>query len=243
LTDVLLLHGQPGTAGDWAGVTAALRDEGLRVIAPDRPGYGRSTLPAGGFLHNARAMADLLDAPAVVGGYSWGAGVAIAMAERHPDRVRAVVLVCPVTPAGRLGRLDRVLAGRRAGPLMARAGFLGAGAALAVPPLRRRVAPLVPGADASRWPELTRAWRTFWIEQRALVDELPGLNAPLDAPATFVVGERDHVTDPADARAYAATLGGEVIEVAGAGHLLPMQRPAEVAGAIRAASGASSGAR
>ena len=177
LTDVLLLHGQPGTAGDLAGFAAALREEGLRVVAPDRPGYGRSTLPAGGFEHNARAMADVLDAPAVVAGYSWGAGVALAMAERHPHKVRALVLVCPVTPSGRLGRLDRVLAGRRTGPLMARAGFLGAGAALAVPPLRRRIAPLVPGADASRWSELPRAWRTFWVEQRALVDELPGLDA------------------------------------------------------------------
>jgi pimeloyl-ACP methyl ester carboxylesterase len=241
LTDVLLLHGQPGTGGDWAGVAAALRESGLRVTAPDRPGYGRSTLPAGGFAHNARAMAGLLDGPAVVAGYSWAAGVALAMATRHPDKLRAVVLVCPVTPAGRLGRLDRALAGRHAGPLMARAGFLGAGAALAVPPLRRRIAPLVPGADASRWPELPRAWRTFWVEQRALVDELPGLDARFDVPATFVLGERDHVTDPAEARAYAGRLGADVTEVAGVGHLLPMQRPAEVADAIRLASGASSG--
>jgi pimeloyl-ACP methyl ester carboxylesterase len=163
------------------------------------------------------------------------------MAARYPDKLRAIVLVCPVTPDGRLGRLDRALAGRRAGPLMARAGFLGAGAALAVPPLRRRIAPLVPGADASRWPELRRAWRTFWVEQRALVDELPGLDASFDVPATFVLGERDHVTDPAVARAYAARLGADVIEVAGVGHLLPMQRPAEVARAIEGASGASSG--
>ena len=238
MTDVLLLHGQPGTAGDWAGVAAALRSEGMRVTAPDRPGYGRSTLPAGGFEHNARAMAELLDEPAVVAGYSWGAGVALAMAERHPDKLKAVVLVRPVTPAGRLGWLDRALAGRRAGPVMARAGFLGAGAALAVPPLRRRVAPLVPGADASRWPELPRAWRTFWVEQRALVDELPGLDTKrLDAPVTFVIGERDHVTDPAEARAYAARLGAEVIEISGVGHLLPMQRPAEVARAIASAGG------
>jgi pimeloyl-ACP methyl ester carboxylesterase len=242
LTDVLLLHGQPGTAGDWTGVAAALREDGLRVIAPDRPGYGRSTLPAGGFEHNARAMADLLDGPAVVAGYSWAAGVALAMARRHPDKLRAIVLVCPVTPAGRVGRLDRALAGRHAGPVIARAGFLGAGAALAIPPLRRRVAPLVPGADASRWPELPRAWRTFWVEQRALVDELPWLEAPIGVPATFVLAERDHVTDPAEARAYAASLGAEVIEVAGVGHLLPMQRPAEVAEAIRLASGAPSGA-
>jgi pimeloyl-ACP methyl ester carboxylesterase len=242
LTDVLLLHGQPGTGGDWAGVAAAPREEGIGVIAPDRPGYGRSTLPAGGFEHNARAMAEMLQGPAVVAGYSWGAGVALAMAQGHPEKLSAIVLVCPITPDGRLGRLDRALAGRRAGPLIARAGFLGAGAALAVPPLRRRIAPLVPGADASRWPELPRAWRTFWVEQRALVDELPGLDARFDVPATFVIGERDHVTDPAAARAYARRVGARVVEVAGVGHLLPMQRPAEVAGAIRLASGASSGA-
>jgi pimeloyl-ACP methyl ester carboxylesterase len=237
LTDVLLLHGQPGTAGDWAGVAATLREDGLRVIAPDRPGYGRSPLPAGGFEHNARAMAALLERPAVVAGYSWAAGVALAMAARHPDKLRAIVLVCPVTPAGRLGRLDRALAGRHAGPVMARAGFLGAGAALALPPLRRRIAPLVPGADASRLAELPRAWRTFWVEQRALVDELPGLDARFDAPATFVLGERDHVVDTAAARAYAGHLGAEVIEVPGVGHLLPMQRPAEVAQAIATAGG------
>jgi pimeloyl-ACP methyl ester carboxylesterase len=241
LTDVLLLHGQPGTGGDWAGVAASLRERGLRVTSPDRPGYGTSAFPAGGFEHNARAMAGLLDGPAVVAGYSWAAGIALSMAVRYPDKLRAIVLVCPVTPDGRLGRLDRAMAGRRAGPLMARAGFLGAGAALAVPPLRRRIAPLVPGADASRWPELRRAWRTFWVEQRALVDELPGLDASFDVPATFVLGERDHVTDPAVARAYAARLGADVIEVAGVGHLLPMQRPAEVARAIEGASGASSG--
>ena len=100
MTDVLLLHGQPGTAGDWTGVAAALREDGLRVIAPDRPGYGRSTLPAGGFEHNARAMADLLDGPAVVAGYSWAAGVALAMARRHPDKLRAIVLVCPISTSG-----------------------------------------------------------------------------------------------------------------------------------------------
>ena len=241
MTDVLLLHGQPGTGGDWAGVAAALREKGLRVTCPDRPGYGRSALPAGGFEHNARAMADLLDGPAVVTGYSWAAGIALAMAARQPDKVRAIVLVCPVTPAGRLGRLDRALAGRHAGPTIARAGFLGAGAVLAIPALGRRIAPLVPGADASRWPELRRAWRTFWVEQRALVDELPGLDASFDVPATVMVGARDHVTDPAAARAYARRVGARLVEVPDAGHLLPMQRPAEVARAIEVASGASSG--
>jgi pimeloyl-ACP methyl ester carboxylesterase len=227
-------------------VTAELRDR-FTVLAPDRPGYGSNALAAGGFEHNARAMESLLDEAgiedAVVAGHSWGAGVALAMAKRRPDRVRALVLVCPVTPDARLGRLDRVLAGKRAGPLLARAGFLGAGVALARPALRRRIEPLVPGSDTSRWPELARAWRSFWVEQRALIDDLPTLRGALDTPTTVLVGGRDHVTDPRAARRYALEVGARLVEVPDAGHLLPMQRPAEVARAIRVASGASSGAR
>jgi pimeloyl-ACP methyl ester carboxylesterase len=235
---VLLLHGQPGTAGDWAGVAAKLRAQDFRVLAPDRPGYGASTLPAGGFEHNVRAMVDVLDEAgierAVVAGHSWGAGVALALAQRQPERVGALALVCPVTPLERLGRLDRVLAGRRTGPLLARAGFLAAGAALARPQLRRRIEPLVPGADPSRWPELVRGWRTFSVEQRALIDELPALEGPIEVPSTVVIGARDHVTDPEAGRRFAAAAGATLVEVANAGHLLPMQRPAEVARAIAA---------
>jgi pimeloyl-ACP methyl ester carboxylesterase len=235
LTDVLLLHGQPGTAGDWTGVASALRQrDGLTVLAPDRPGYGASSVAAGGFEHNARAMAELLDAPAVVAGHSWGAGVALALARRHAEKVRALVLIAPVTPQDRLGRLDRILAGRRLGPLIARGSFLGAGAALALPQLRRRIEPLVPGADPGRWPELTRSWRTFWVEQRALFDELPSLRGTIDVPATIVVGARDHVIDPASARRYASAVGARLVEVPDSGHLLPMQRPAEVAREIAA---------
>jgi pimeloyl-ACP methyl ester carboxylesterase len=180
---------------------------------------------------------------AVVAGHSWGAGVALAMAQSHPDRVRAVVLVNPVTPGERLGRIDRALAGRRTGPLLARLGFLGAGVALARPALRRRLEPLVPGSDTSRWPEVARAWRSFWIEQRALLVDLPTLRGALAVPATVVVGLRDHVTDPAAARRFAADAGARLVEVPNAGHLLPMQRPAEVARAIEAATSASSGGR
>jgi pimeloyl-ACP methyl ester carboxylesterase len=247
LTAVLLLHGQPGTAGDWAGVAAELRAGGIEVLVPDRPGYGTSTLPAGGFEHNARAMFDSLDRHgverAVVAGHSWGAGVALAMAQQHAERVQAAVLVCPVTPLGSLGRLDRVLAGSHTGPLLARAGFLAAGAAMALPQLRRRIEPLVPGSDTSRWPELQRGWRTFTVEQRALIDELPELQPEVQVPCTVVIGARDHVTDPKAGRRFAAQAGARLVEVPDAGHLLPMQRPAEVARAIAAATSESRGDR
>ncbi len=37
--ELVLLHGQPGSAGDWQLVTARLPAQ-LRVVVADRPGYG-----------------------------------------------------------------------------------------------------------------------------------------------------------------------------------------------------------
>jgi pimeloyl-ACP methyl ester carboxylesterase len=179
---------------------------------------------------------------AMVAGHSWGAGVALAMAEHHPERVSALTLVCPVTPGDTLGRIDRALADRRAGPLLARAGFLGAGVALARPRLRRRIEGLLPGSDPARWPDLARdwrrgrAWRSFWVEQRALLDDLPTLLEPVSVPVTVVVGLRDHVTDPDIGRRFAIDVGARLVEVPDAGHLLPMQRPEAVAAAVEAAA-------
>jgi pimeloyl-ACP methyl ester carboxylesterase len=184
---------------------------------------------------------------AVVAGHSWGAGVALAMAEAHPERVAAIALVCPVTPGERFGRIDRALAGRPAGPLLARLGFLGAGLALTRPRLRRHIERALPGFDSARWPEVSRewrrgrAWRSFWVEQRALFEDLPALHdglAGLTVPATVVVGTRDRVTDPEAGRRFAAAVGARLVEVPGSGHLLPMQRPDAVAAAIEAAAGA-----
>jgi pimeloyl-ACP methyl ester carboxylesterase len=51
-----------------------------------------------------------------------------------------------------------------------------------------------------------------------------------------VVGARDHVTSPDGSRRFAAEVGARLVEVADAGHLLPMQRPQAVAAAIEAAA-------
>jgi hypothetical protein len=53
--EFVLLRGQPGSPADWQPVTARLPTQ-LHAIAADRPGYGSSRLPAGGFAANARAV-------------------------------------------------------------------------------------------------------------------------------------------------------------------------------------------
>ena len=77
-----------------------MRDHGLRVVALDAPGFGRSPAlePA---QYHPHALADLvppllaaleLERVAFMG-YSWGGDVGCHVAARHPDRVSALVLL------------------------------------------------------------------------------------------------------------------------------------------------------
>ncbi|WP_210530403.1 alpha/beta fold hydrolase [Rubellimicrobium arenae] len=97
---LVLLHGNGGMIQDF--LSSGLVDEAAkrhRVIVFDRPGYGYSDRPRGR-LWTPDAQADLLAAalrqlgaePATVLGHSWAGAVAVAMADRHPGLVSALVL-------------------------------------------------------------------------------------------------------------------------------------------------------
>jgi pimeloyl-ACP methyl ester carboxylesterase len=241
----VLLHGQPGNAGDWGPVVDRLRGR-LRVIAPDRPGYGRTGGRAGGFQDNAAAVVALLDRlgieSAVLAGHSWATGVALAVAIRFPERVRALVLAAPVAPDIPPGHVDRALAHPVLGPLAARLGFGLAGLGLALPPVRRLASGVVPEltpaqvlATAAQW-RADGVWRSFYVEQRALVTELPSL-APevksVDKSTIVLSGTRDWISSPAHARRLAGVLPrARLVSADRAGHMLPQQRPDLVAEAI-----------
>ena len=50
---------------------------------------------------------------------------------------------------------------------------------------------------------------------------------PIAVPTLVVVGSDDHLTPPSCARAMAAAIrGAELLEVPGAGHLVPLEKPA-----------------
>ncbi|MGE5407967.1 MAG: alpha/beta fold hydrolase [Syntrophothermus sp.] len=245
----VLLHGQPGSADDWTPVTGRLRGR-LRVIAPDRPGYGRTGGRAVGFRDNAAALVALLDRlgieSAVLAGHSWGTGVALAMAIGFPERVQALVLAAPLAPGLPPGPVDRLLARRRLGGAAAWIGFRLAGLGLALPQARSLAAAAVPAlepaqiaATAARW-RADDVWRSFASEQRALVAELPTMAADLasvDAPATVLFGTRDRISTPAHAHRVARDLPrASPVRVEGVGHMLPQQRPELVAEAITRAA-------
>lgn len=96
---VLLLHGFAGSARNFRPQARALRDRHA-VWLYDARGHARSDAPDDAAAYDAAAFeADLerVLAPAgaeraVIGGLSMGAAVALGFAQRHPERVRGLVL-------------------------------------------------------------------------------------------------------------------------------------------------------
>ncbi len=100
---VLYCHGTPGSRLEAAVLDADARARGLSIIACDRPGYGDSSPRPGRSISSAGA--DLVALVNHLGlkryallAVSGGAPYALALAQSHPERVRAVALVCPLGP-------------------------------------------------------------------------------------------------------------------------------------------------
>ena len=101
-TPLLLLHGSGPGVTAWANwrLNIPLLAEGRRVVAPDMVGFGYTERPEG-IRYNldtwVKHAIDFLDALGIeqddVVGNSYGGALALAMAIRHPQRVRRLVLM------------------------------------------------------------------------------------------------------------------------------------------------------
>lgn len=254
---VLLLHGQPGAGADYDAVVAAL-PEGTRALAPDRPGYGGNPLGPDGYEANARwALAELDRAGierAVLVGHSWGGGVAITAAALAPDRVLGLVLAASVGP-GSVAVSDRLLAGPVTGEVSSLVAWK-LTPWLARRAVRRRVQslgrPLRAHEDvySQTWAEASHdhgdVWRTFLVEQRALVAGAAALDARLAdvrAPTVVLGDPGDQVVPHGTARAlHERIAGARLRRTPGSGHHVPRRAPVELARAV-AELGAAAPAR
>jgi pimeloyl-ACP methyl ester carboxylesterase len=104
---LFLIHGFGSSAASWDSINQALSAD-RRVVALDRTGFGLTSRPLPGewegespYSIDSHAeeglalMDDLGIAKTVLVGHSQGAAVALALADRHPERVEGVVLVAP----------------------------------------------------------------------------------------------------------------------------------------------------
>ncbi len=84
----------------WDGTVTALLDAGLRAVAVDLRGTGRSDKPASGYgiddlAGDVDAVLEALDlSHARLVGYSFGGQVALRLAATHPGRLSRLVLLC-----------------------------------------------------------------------------------------------------------------------------------------------------
>ncbi|MFC9385181.1 alpha/beta fold hydrolase [Streptomyces venezuelae] len=252
---VVLAHGWTCSIAFWAEQIRALAAD-HRVIAYDQRGHGRSPVPAGPAGYATRALADDLEAvlastlaageKAVLAGHSMGGMTLMAAAGRPafqehaaavllcstgPSRLTAEATVVPGRPSERRTRLTRGVLGAKA-PL---------GPVTAVSKKILKYATMGPGSAPERVDACARivhacprGARVGWSRVLSELDLEAGLRA-LDLPVAVVVGTADRLTPPVHSRAMAEALPQCVglLELAGMGHMTPVEAPEAVTARIR----------
>ena len=224
---VLLLPGNMCDARLWAPVAARLSAAGHAVRhAPrlDQPLIGEM----------AEAVLTEGEGPVVAVGFSMGAIVAAEMARRCPDRIAGLSLVAfnasadlPERAAIRPGQQVRV-----------RAGQLAALVADELKPAYlaeanrgdRELLDLVMAMALALGPDTFIAQSEALRLRHDLRPALPGFAMPV----LLACGREDRLCPPAWHARWAEAIGphARIAEVAGAGHLLPLERPDALADAL-----------
>ncbi len=228
--DLVLLHGWGLHGGVWDALAAALAPR-ARVHQVDLPGHGRSDPLPGEWSQWVAALQEVVPPGAVVGGWSLGAQLALALAAAHPGSVCGLVLVSATprfvadqdwSPGIAGAVLDRFQAGLAQDPDATLERFLVFMARGAVRPrallerLRavRRAGPQ-PAAEA------LAAGLGFLRE-----NDLRGLAARVGCPVQVIHGAPDDIV-PAAAGAWLASRlpGARLARVPGGGHAPFLAQP------------------
>ncbi|MEU0402115.1 alpha/beta hydrolase [Streptomyces sp. NPDC006197] len=251
---VVLSHGWTCSIAFWAEQIRSLAAD-HRVIAYDQRGHGRSPAPASGG-YSTTALADDLEAVlaatlgpgerAVLAGHSMGGMTIMAAAGRPgfrqhaaavllcstgPSRLTAEATVVPLRPGGLRSRLTAAVLGAKA-PL---------GPVNAVSKRILKYATMGPGSAPERVEACARivhacprGARYGWSQVLAGLDLEAGLRE-LRVPAAVLVGTADRLTPAVHSRAMAQALPHctGLVELAGMGHMTPVEAPEAVTAQIR----------
>jgi pimeloyl-ACP methyl ester carboxylesterase len=104
---VILLHGFPDTAHSWNHQIPALAAAGYRAVAPYLRGYSPTGIPRDGFYDRATLATDIAELIRVLGGgkpvhlvgQDWGASITYAVLAAFPELVRRAVVMAVPHPA------------------------------------------------------------------------------------------------------------------------------------------------
>lgn len=233
---LVLAHGFSGSARNWRPQVRAFRDQ-YRILVYDQRGHARSPSPhtepdrysRDAFVADVEEILDReAISRAVVGGLSLGAGVMLAFALAHPERVRGLVLASfPAGPgraaafSGSAEAMARVLeseGGEAAGARFVWGSESG---------LDERGAALVRQGFLEHDPlGLAQVLRGVLGEISAMIDE-PALDRRLAMPVLLIAGSRDkHSLESTEL--LASRLPNARVEVIeGAGHVVNLSATSE----------------
>lgn len=239
----VLVHGFGGDRDSWMILEPLLAEE-RTVVAMDLPGHGASDrdVGAGTVAALAGTLSGTLDTLGFdkvhLVGHSLGGAVALAAAAADPGRAASLTLVAPagLGPDIDGGYLAAFLAADRRKELKDALGRLFADPEAVD---RRMVDDVLRMKRQDGVPEaLAAVAAACFPDGRQAADLRPAL-AALTCPVAVVWGEADRILPPA----HAAGLPGSVtvVRVAGAGHMPQLEKPAEVARAVRTAIAAAGG--
>lgn len=243
-TAVVLVHGLGASSAFWAPMASEFARRGVPVLSPDLLGFGASR-GIGTHFHlddQAAALNDLVrahhDRPVVLVGHSYGAAVAVAAARDSPELYDRLVLVAPAAFSDPAVARER-LGGRS---WLARRTMDGSPVADMVCGLmcllRRPLTALAPRAATQVSDDIARdgvahVWPAYRDALDGLLDDnpLPGWLADPPLPTTVVLGDQDMTVTADDVMPLLA--GSAPVRLDGT-HLLPLEQPEAVAGAVLA---------
>lgn len=223
---MVLLHGQMWDATCWDAVRGGL-GAGWRTVALDLRGHGQSPsdgpFPFEALVEDVRASHGT-ERPLVVG-HSLGGYVAAAWALAHPEEVGGLLLLAPSLHfPDHLRDVARAIVASfpTAAPVLARQLL-----EMWSPAAWRDAHPARVAAEVSRIAALPPTWVADVM--LALLDAPDLRAAAAGLPARVLYGSEDTTVPQADWRGDPA----RVTVVPGCGHLLPLEAPEAIVGAVR----------
>ena len=232
---LILVHGYPLDGGMWSGVARILSSE-FRVVKPDLPGRPENPLPAAGTMSSySEFLAALVSAsprPVGIAGFSMGGYAVLGLLRDNPAGIGAVALIdtraSADDDAGRAKRQEAIASLQAGGPAAVADSMI----------------PMLLSAEARSRADVVERVRRSILRQSAatLQSDLEAMRDRPDqtsflgriaVPTLVVAGEHDQITSSQDARGMAGAIqGAQFVEIPGAGHATPIERPRGVAAAL-----------
>lgn len=243
---IVFVHGFPLDHSMWQAQIDEFSSS-HRVITPDLRGFGQSGIATGTvtmqqFADDVAALLDVMhvDQPVTFCGLSMGGYIGWQFFKRHRSKL-ARLIQCDTraiadTPEGRKQRL------KAADTTLEK----GAGSLVETMLARLFAEELLFSEHAqNHQPDIVRATREVMLTtnpqsiaaaQRGMAErpDVTEMLGQIDVPTLILCGEHDAISPAEEMRGISAAIpGAQYVEIAGAGHMSPLEKPAEVNSAIQ----------